>query len=1665
MRHKIKKLLNTTLACFMALSMFQVNWTAKAAVHKVSEEFPGGWMNNGLVTGEGAILRVDGKVAFCLQAEIPASKGDNEEIDPSDINLTTRTMNTLALIAWYGYRSQPSTTNYFLTQNLIWDYLGDGRNYVSSAAYPNKASMQSFFDIVMDKVNHFHDKPSFHNKTFEVTVNETLKIKDTKKVLSGLTIESVKGATVKKDPNDKNTLLVTPNINSSDTLTIRFNRGMSLAQTRTNFVVRNGNSQGVSPCLSGRDPYTSRVLVKIQKYGNLDIKKLNEDGDEVPGTKFKLSYNADMSNPIGTFTTGDNGIAHAVNLNPQKVYVQEVSVPAPYVLDPTIGSITIEPNKTVTFTRTNNFKTGNVEIKKLDKQSGKVVKRSGVTFDIFKADDTLVGTIATNSDGIATMRNLRYGNYYALEKTNPPKYFLSDERINFAITENDVTIQKSLSNDQKKGKIELEKHDPETGTRPQGDGVLDGAQYTLYAKEDILDPADDSVIHEAGKELGTATIVNNKASFENLYLGTYTVKETKAPPKGYLIDEREYTVELTDSTWNRRITSYDPVMKQAFKIAKIVVNDGTPGVKPGLEGAEFTAMLKKYVDKYGSVENAVIEANKANSEILPSEWDVMTTNKEGTAISKELPYGLYVVAETYVPEHHEKAPDFEVTIDKDDREPKPFVYVNDPNFETIIAIVKKDAETQNTIPVAGATFKVKCLTKNDQFKEGQYVGWWQYSPLPHFMDTFTTTKDGTLMLPEKLTPGTYQIEEVRAPNGYLLAETGQIFTIDSNGFHQQLGPDDETIITTVFFDDEPVKGQVKIQKEALLFKGYTSTETKYGELFTPIYERGLLPNVKFEIKAKTDIIGIDGKTWYRAGQRVAVLTTDGETITTSGHLPIGSEGNNIYSIQEIETEEGYVLDNTPHYFRFDYVDENTAIVDPTWLDEDGNEIEADEILTLDNQHQTSIIPTTKLMESSELKDKLEAYKKVVFGIFSDHVNQLEKDSLVGIVDVDENGNAKGSLTQEGTYYLRELTTDDDYLLSDEKYPFTYSYNGDKQQVIQVNNGDPIYNYLKRGTIEIYKQDADSKLPLMNVCFELATDKDFTNIIKTTWTDENGKAIFDELEANYTYYIREKYDGNHDMVDKGYVYDPSIHEVTLNDTETITVNLTNTQVKGKVQFTKTGESFRKAEIVEGEFGKEHHPIWEQGNLLGAELTIKATEDITTWDQTEHFKKGDIVAVLESDWQTTDSLLLPVGKYEAYESKTPHGYIKDETIYTFEIKPNGKADIQLNPVSINNNRAKVNLDFTKALEKQEIFSNPEAYKDVVFGLYAREDIYNYMGEVVIENGSLIGISHIDKQGHLTNHFDLPNGVYYFKELQTNDQYQLDAKEYDFEVGYPGEEVKEYTIEINEGEPINNDLKRASIEIIKTTTDSLHYTKAEQEYADSFHIMEDYMRIYNNPITKDEPNYLAGVTFEIATDENFANIIDTKKTDGNGRIVFDELELGTYYIREKATLAHYVLTDEVFKVELTKHGQVETIEVDNRLMKADINIHKVDEADRTIALQSAEFTMYADKECTEKLSEAVTNQLGNASFKDITFGTTVYIKETKAPTGYELSDKVTEVTINDEWINKESRNRVIEITNRKIPEIPNTGDHTNIILYLGLLGISFGILLTASRKRITC
>lgn len=1690
-------------------------------------------------------------------------------------------------------------------------------------------------------------------------------------------------------------------------------------------------------------------------------------------------------------------------------YLKEIKAPTGYNLSNKVYPVTLSYKDQTTavveveLTVTDKVITAPLEITKKDIDTGNAVRRAGVEFEVYTKHDVKIGTIVTNDQGIATLPKVPYGfNYYFIETKAPVDYTINRTKVPFNVTKNGVTVKKSISNKRVTATLNLEKLDADYGKYNQGDANLENTEYILYAKSDILRPDTLEVKFKKDQPVATLTIHNFKASVSDLYLGSYYLKESK-PGEGYVLSDKATDITFTYTNQEtaieiRNVEVTDQVAKQAFRIAKFS-SDGDAGPTPALKDAEFTFILHRYVKQYGSFDKALAVAKANDGRIKPSEWGVITTDEQGMATSKKLPYGYYIVHETKVPANVEASSDFYVDIKKNSDVPQNWVYVNDPLYKTVLAVVKLDAETGKTVKLPGTTFRIKCLSDNADFKAGEYVGWWVWSPLPHYQDTFETTDDGSFMTPEKLNPGTYQLEEISAPNGYLVSKTSKPFVIKKNDMHQQVGPDNTTIVTTVSFGDYAVKGQVKVDKQAELFKGYDFRQTEYGKLYEPIYETGMLPNVKFEIKAKTDIIGKDGTLWYKKGRVIETLTTDGKNITVSSLLPIGAE--NLYTLQEVETEEGYVLDDTIYTFRFDYVDDETEVVTPTWLDEDGNEIESEEVKTLNNEKQVSLAGANKQLEQSDITDTSNAYQDVVFGLYTDNVNGLEKDSLVGISDINLDGDLGFEITQKGVYYMTEIATNPLFVKDTTKYPFTFDYNGDKITTIEINDGKVIYNYLKRGTVVILKSDKLTGKPLVNVKFELAIDKDFKDIIKTTATGVDGRALFEELEVGHTYYIREKYDGVHDMVVEGYVYDPTVHEVIINeDQQVIKLTLENQPVRGKVQFAKTGETFNDIEIVEGEFGTETHPVWKETALLGSELTIYAAEDITTWDGTTWYEKDEAVLTLESDWEMSDSVTLPVGKYYAKETKVPHGYVCDPNTYTFEITKNGLAEIQLNPISIFNNRAHVDINMTKALEKQDVFVNANAYKDVVFGLYAREDIYNYMGQVLIENGTLLGTSHIDEKGHLINSYDLPIGTYFFKELATNDQYVLDTNEYDFEIAYQGQDVNEYTVDILNGETIHNLLKRGSVEIlkvdkesnkplvnvpfelatdkafknvIKTTVtgedgtalfdelekgtyyirevyngehdmvvegyvkdDTIHtavinddkqvieitaknqpvkgtaaftkrgetfndveivdgvygketrpvwketallgaeltiyaaeeiitwdgtqwykkdqevlilesdwdtvtstqlpvgkyyaketkvphgyivdptvyefeitpngkadiqinpvsiYNKRAKANIDFTKILEnqeifvntdaykdvvfglyarediyDYMgnvliknntliktsgidkkghlletvdlpngayyykelatnnqyvlddkeydfeiayqgqnikeytveindgdtienelirgtievvkytndnvyyssketvsfataasmrneNIWRNQLLHDEFNYLYGVSFELATDKDFTNIIKVGSTDLDGRLVFDNLEKGTYFIREKRSLDFYEVNDSTFEVTIERNDQFETVEVDNTLISSFVMIEKVDADDNNKRLSNATFALYSDSDCTKEIEKQTTNEYGIAMFTGIKFGTTVYIKEISAPTGYELSKEVHEITINEDWVNGDSKTRTLTIANKKIPPVV-TGDDTSLLRYTALLALSCSMILMA-------
>ena len=436
-RKTLSKVPKLALAGFMALTtVFSNGVPIEAATYNLTEDYQGDWYFFGSSKyGDGSILYLNGKEAFCIEPDKVSATGPNDTIKPSDIGLTSEQMKTMALITWYGYRSKskPSKTDYMMTQNAVWRYLGSGQR-MGNSTYPDEASMKSWFNNVMNKVNHFHDKPSFHAKTVTVDMGETASIEDTNKVLSGLRIKSVTGGKATKSGN---TLKVTPD-GTQDSMMITFDRGMSTEQTKDTIVVRQGQSQAVST-LTGQDPYRSNVRIKVNRTGSLKITKQDEDGNYVPNTSFMLSKNADMSSPLGTYTTGSDGTVTVNDLDGGTWYVQETAVPNHLVLDTTIKSVTVNPNQTTTFTQTNNWKKGKIQLRKTDSKTGTQV--GGATYAIYNNQGQELQRLVTTATGYVESGYLRFGEYTVKEVIAPEGYVLNSQVYNVTVSENEQRIE------------------------------------------------------------------------------------------------------------------------------------------------------------------------------------------------------------------------------------------------------------------------------------------------------------------------------------------------------------------------------------------------------------------------------------------------------------------------------------------------------------------------------------------------------------------------------------------------------------------------------------------------------------------------------------------------------------------------------------------------------------------------------------------------------------------------------------------------------------------------------------------------------------------------------------------------------------------------------------------------------------------------------------------------------------------------------------------------------------------------------------------------------------------------------------------------------------------------------------------------------------------------
>ena len=493
---------------------------------------------------------------------------------------------------------------------------------------------------------------------------------------------------------------------------------------------------------------------------------------------------------------------------------------------------------------------------------------------------------------------------------------------------------------------------------------------------------------------------------------------------------------------------------------------------------------------------------------------------------------------------------------------------------------------------------------------------------------------------------------------------------------------------------------------------------------------------------------------------------------------------------------------------------------------------------------------------------------------------------------------------------------------------------------------------------------------------------------------------------------------------GYVLNPEpvYFDVTAENAESadgitlVIAEKPNAPQKGKIRIVKTGEVFSSVTEKDGRYT----PVYGESGLAGAEFEICAAEDVFTPDGTLRYAKGDVVDTLTTTADgTAESRELYLGKYEIQETKAPYGMVRDDSVLTAELVYAGQEiSITSTSVAVFNERQKVEVKLYKDLEKDELFQigSGDEILHVYFALYAAEDLTAADGSVIPADG-LIEIAGVQADGTLVFASDLPIGSYYVKEYAVDAQYLISEETYPITFTYEDDTTAVVRIEVNNGEAILNRIIRGSITGIKVD---------EQ----------------GEPL----PGAVFGLFRADCTDFTEENALLTAESAEDGSFSFENIPYGVWLVREIATSEGYVLSDEIFTVQVSENGAViELGNLENKPITGELELTKKDISDGKL-LPGAGFRIKdADGNV---VAEGYTDENGIAKFT-LRYGKYTY-EEFDAPEGYRI-----DTTPHEFEITEDGQIVKAEMTNEKIPtpDVPQTGDESNLGFWIGLGSIALG------------
>jgi len=736
-------------------------------------------------------------------------------------------------------------------------------------------------------------------------------------------------------------------------------------------------------------------------------------------------------------------------------------------------------------------------------------------------------TVKTNSKGEFELTDLVPGKYTVTEHT-PTEY--AEQKSKTVNVESGKTATVSFSNVLKKWNLTVTKTDAETKSA-QGDATLAGAVYGIYNN---------------GKLVDKYTTDKNGSFTTSYYVcgDNWTLKEIE-PSEGYLLDETEYHIGAEAKKYTLENNSVSIGVTEDILKGKIAIikhtDDGSTKIETPEKGAEFQVYLK---------------SSGSYAKAKESERDNLICDEYGFAETKDLPYGIYTVHQTKGWNGTEFIADFDVFISENNKTYK--YLINNANLESYVKIVKVDSETGKQIPYAGAGFQI--YDPNDKLVTMTYT-----YPEVTTIDTFYTNSDGYLITPETLPYSKgYSVVEMQAPYGYVLDSTPIYFDITAENTTEENGV---TIVKTEK-KNTPQKGTITVEKTGEIFSNVTSSGEK-EIVYQPEYSVSGLSGAVFEIYADENITTPDGTVRYTKDTLVDAITTGEKGTATSKQLYLGK-----YRVVETVAPYGTVINPEPHTVELTYSGQNEKVTNTS--------------TSFTNDRQKAEINLTKILEQNEKFNigSNDEILNVSFGLYADedlkaaNGSVIPKDGLLEIITCNEKG--KATFTTDlpiGSYYVKEISTDSHYILSEKKYPVVFEYAGQDTATvhISVNDGEPIENEIIYGTIKGLKIDRETGENIAGALFGMfkAEEKELSEKAAILTAESNEEGIFTFENVPYGEYIVCEL-----KPATGYLPNGESYPVTISENkEVVEINVLNDKIPelkttaaidGKKEFTVNGD---------------------------------------------------------------------------------------------------------------------------------------------------------------------------------------------------------------------------------------------------------------------------------------------------------------------------------------------------------------------------------------------------------------------------------------------------------------------------------------------------------------